>query len=97
MSAEEAIREVQKGQERPLVPGWEQLCNVCVYKDFYQTFKNSSSFMQELQKQNLLVRNLTRQLNVTTKEVEILRDKYESVEEEDEEKEEESKKKKPSE
>lgn len=92
MSAEEAIKEVQRGQERPLVPGWEQLCNVCVYKDFYQTFKNSSSFMQELQKQNLLVRNLTKELNITSKEVEMLRSKYESGEEEDEEKEEEHKK-----
>lgn len=82
MSVEEVIEKVQKGQERPLVPGWEQLCSVCVYKDFYQTFKNSSSFMQELQKQNQLVRNLTRQLNVTSKEVEMLRDKYESGEEE---------------
>jgi len=77
--AEDAIREVQKGQERPLVPGWEQICGVCVYKDFYQTFKNPSSFMQELQKQNLLVRNLTKQLNLATSEVEMLKERNKDV------------------
>jgi len=77
--AEDAIREVQQGQERPPVPGWEQLCNVCVYKDFYQTFKNSSSFMKELQRQNQMVINLTKQLNLTTSELEMLKEKNKDV------------------
>ena len=73
----EDVQKKQQGEDRPLVPGWEQLCSVCVFKDFYNNFKNNSALMQELQRQNQLVQNLSRQLNLVTKELEMVRDKYE--------------------
>ena len=82
MAAEAAIREVQEQQERPLIPGWEQICGACVYKDFHSTFKNNTALVQELKRQNLIAKNVTEQLNTVTAELEMYRDEEEPEEEE---------------
>lgn len=70
-SLEEVARELQE-QQRPLVPGYEQICGVCVFKDFYTTFKNSNLQNDALQRQQVLVQNLQNQLQAATTKLEEL-------------------------
>jgi len=60
----------ESDQRRPFVPGYEQPCNGCPFRDFYMTWKNNESLIIQAQQRQTLVQNLQRELQAATDKLE---------------------------
>jgi len=56
--------------ERKSIPGREEVCENCSYRDFYTVYKNNLLLVNTLEKSSKLIKNLQDQLIAVTKKLE---------------------------
>ena len=72
------MSEVEDTKQQPFIPGLSQPCLMCPYKDAYLASKSAGELMVRAQQAQVLIQNLTTELEAATIEIEKYKSKAEN-------------------